>query len=267
MNHPHLTLITIDLSFHHASAAVVAALLEAHGVAVSEWRVPHERAFELLRSGEGDLLCSAWLPGSHGAYLAPLEDEVEKLAVLYTPYALWGVPDYVPEALVASLADLKKPDVAARMQKTIQGINPGAGISRFSLEIIERYRLDEAGYHFRHGSLDDCVAAFEQAVARQAWAVVPLWQPQFLHWRHNIRALADPEKLLRGKDEATLLIRKSALARLPPAAVEALRALTLGNPSVVCLDHQISRQGMDPLLAARRWLQAARAAGPAIKAT
>ncbi|WP_206600371.1 glycine betaine ABC transporter substrate-binding protein [Chromobacterium sphagni] len=124
MTSPHLTLITIDLSFHHASAAAVAAMLEKHGVAASEWRVPHERAFELLASGEGDLLCCAWLPGSHGRYLAPMADEVEKLAVLYTPYALWAVPGYVPAESVAEIADLKKPEVAARMLKKIQGHQP-----------------------------------------------------------------------------------------------------------------------------------------------
>ncbi|MGC0151248.1 glycine betaine ABC transporter substrate-binding protein [Chromobacterium vaccinii] len=245
-----LTLITIDLSFHAASAAVVAAALEKHGVVVDEWRAPHERAFELLAAGDGDLLCSAWLPGSHGGYLAPIEDKVEKLAVLYTPYALWGVPDYVPESAVASLADLARPEIAARMVKTIQGINPGAGISRFSREIVERYRLDQAGYRFANGGLEDCVAAFEQAVARRDWAVVPLWQPQYLHWSHRIRELADPDGLLRGRDEATLLIRRDALARLPAAAEAELRALRLGNRALTFLDHLIARQGLDPREAA-----------------
>lgn len=248
----HLTLITIDLSFHAASAGVAAAALEKHGVSVSEWRVPHERAFELLASGQGDLLCSAWLPGSHGTYLAPIEHEVEKLTVLYTPYALWGVPDYVPQEAVSTLADLRKTEVAARMVKIIQGINPGAGISRFSLEIMARYGLEQAGYTFRHGNLDDCVAAFEQAVARRDWTVVPLWQPQFLHWSHRIRELADPEGLLRGRDEATLLIRKDALARLPQAAAAELRGLRLGNQALTYLDHLVARQGLDPLAAASR---------------
>ncbi|ATP28264.1 glycine/betaine ABC transporter substrate-binding protein [Chromobacterium violaceum] len=257
MNTPRITLITIDLSFHAASAAVVAQLLGKHGVAVDELRAPHERAFALLAAGQGDMLCSAWLPGSHGGYLAPIENDVEKLAALYEPYALWGVPDYVPAGAVAEIADLKKPEVASRMIKRIQGINPGAGISRFSREIIARYRLDEAGYHFENGSLEDCAQAFEQAVARGDWAVAPLWQPQFLHWRHRIRALADPENLLRGRDEATLIARKDALARLPPAAVDDLRRLRLGNQAVAWLDHLICRQGATPAQAARQWLSSA----------
>ncbi|UTH72984.1 glycine betaine ABC transporter substrate-binding protein [Chromobacterium sp. IIBBL 290-4] len=250
MTQAHLTLISIDLSFHAASAGLVAAVLEKHGISVSEWRAPHERAFELLASGQGDILCSAWLPGSHGAYLAPFEQEVEKLAVLYTPYAMWGVPDYVPVEAVSTLADLAKPEVAARMIKTIQGINPGAGISRFSREIMARYRLDELGYHFENGSLEDCVGAYEQAAARGDWVVAPLWQPQYLHWTQRIRELSDPDKLLRGKDEATLLIRKTALAKLPALALKELRALAPGNQAICYLDHLTGHQGLTPREAA-----------------
>ncbi|VEB41873.1 ABC-type proline/glycine betaine transport systems, periplasmic components [Chromobacterium violaceum] len=203
-----ITLITIDLSFHAASAAVVARLLEKHGVAVDELRAPHERAFALLAAGQGDMLCSAWLPGSHGGYLAPLRTTWRSWP-RSTNLTRCGRAGLRAGGAVAEIADLKKPEVASRMIKRIQGINPGAGISRFSREIIARYRLDEAGYHFENGSLEDCAQAFEQAVARGDWVVAPLWQPQFLYWRHRIRALADPENLLRGRDEATLIAART----------------------------------------------------------
>lgn len=254
--HTELTLITIDLSFHAAAAAVVQALLAPYGVRCREIRAPHERAFELLRRGEGDLLCAAWLPGSHGDYLRPFAHEIESVATLYTPYALWGVPDYVPSTLVAQLADLARPDVAARMEHQIQGIGPGAGISRFSREIMARYGLEQAGYQFSNGTLDQCVTAYEQAVAAQRWVVLPLWQPQYLHRSHRIRALADPEGLLRGRDEATLLLRKDCAGRLPAAALAALRTLHLGNEQLSWLDHLIMREQLSPAQAAARLAQA-----------
>jgi len=194
----------IGLSFHVASAAVVRVLLEQADVVHHVVEQPHEKIYEMLGTGDIDMAVSAWLPGSHGAYIAPYEKDLTKLGVLYEPFAIWGVPEYVPSAAVASLRDLAKPDVAARMTKFIQGIGPGAGISRFSREIVARYQLDTLGYEFRNGSLEDCVGAFEQAVAERRWAVVPLWHPQFLHSMHKIRALADPENLLRGRDAATL---------------------------------------------------------------
>ncbi|WP_206600372.1 glycine betaine ABC transporter substrate-binding protein [Chromobacterium sphagni] len=84
---------------------------------------------------------------------------------------------------------------------------------------------------------------------------MPLWQPQFLHWQHDIRELADPAGLLRGKDEATLLIRKAALERLPASAAAELHALRLGNRALTWLDHLVSRRGLAPRHAARQWLQ------------
>ena len=246
----------IGLSFHVASAAVVRCVLADGGVAHTVAEHPHEQMFGLLARGQVDMVVSAWLPGSHGAYLAPIEDDVVKLGVLYEPRAIWGVPDYVPIEEAASLQDLAKPHVALRMDKLIQGIGPGAGISRFSREIVARHRLDEHGYEFRNGTLDDCVGAFERAVAERRWAVVPLWQPQYLHHRHRIRALADPEGLLRGTDAATIVLRRDAATLLPPAVVERLARMTLGNAAVTELDHMVGRERLDPLVAARRWMDA-----------
>ncbi|MEX3969861.1 glycine betaine ABC transporter substrate-binding protein [Paraburkholderia caribensis] len=238
-----LTLVTIDLSFHRAASGAVRRILNEHGVTVEEIFAPHEEAFRILREGKADMLSSAWLPSSHSIYLAPFESEVEKITVLYRPYALWGVPDYVPESAVSSISDLKRPDVSGKMTKHIQGINPGAGISRFSREIIAQYGLADAGYHFDNGTLDDCVHAFEQAVAERRWVVIPLWTPQYLHEQYAIRELNDPKGLLGGTDDATLIVRKASLGAIPTAALSELRALTLGNRETSRLDYVLSRTG------------------------
>ena len=120
--------------------------------------------FRRYGAGDVDLLVSAWLPASHGGYLAPHETETLRLGVLYEPYCIWGVPDYVPIDAVASVEDLLRPDVAARMGKLVQGIHPGAGISRFSKAMIEAYGLSRAGYHFETRTEADCFDRFEAAV-------------------------------------------------------------------------------------------------------
>jgi glycine betaine/proline transport system substrate-binding protein len=244
----------IGLSFHVASTGVVRQVLVEAGVAHTVVEHPHERMFGMLAEGQVDMVVSAWLPGSHGAYLDACGDAVVKLGVLYEPYAIWGVPDYVPAEEVASLKDLAQASVARRMDKLIQGIGPGAGISRFSREIVARYRLDEHGYEFRNGTLDECVDAFERAVAERRWVVVPLWRPQYLHQSHRIRALADPEGLLRGRDSATIVMRRDAATALSPAMRGRLAGMTLGNAAVTELDHMVGREHIDPLVAARRWM-------------
>jgi glycine betaine/proline transport system substrate-binding protein len=221
-----------------------------HGIAVREMLAPHEAAFELLKNGTADMLCSAWLPSSHGVYFDPMADQFDKLTVLYRPYALWGVPDYVPAGEVRTIDDLRKPEVASRMTRLIQGIGPGAGISRFSRDIVEQYGLAAHGYEFRNGTLEECVGAFEAAVVERRWVVTPLWQPQFLHEKHVIRELEDPLKLLGQTDDATLIVRKSLLELLPRAAIGELRRTHIGNAEVARIDYLISREGIAPVDAA-----------------
>ena len=245
----------IDLSFHEASAGVVKEILEHHGHAVALRAAPHEAMFKLLQAREVDLVASAWLPSSHGAYLAPALDEVEKLTVLYEPYCIWGVPDYIPEEVLSSVDDLKRLYVTARMDKTIDGINPGAGISRFSAAMIEAYGLHASGYRFVPGSEASAFAKFERAVAERQWFVMPLWHPQYLHHEHRIRALAEPKGMLGGHDEATLVARKAVLPHISDAALAELRALHLGNEVVTGLEHAIRVEGLSAQQAARRWLR------------
>jgi glycine betaine/proline transport system substrate-binding protein len=235
----------IDLSFHDASALEVESILKKHHCQVERSKAPHEEMFRRMQRGAIDVLVSAWLPASHGAYLEPFESEVRKLTVLYEPYCIWGVPDYVP-ATVESVADLLKPPALERMEKLIQGINPGAGISRFSKEIIDQYGLAAAGYHFETGSERDCFGRFERAVADGRWVVVPLWHPQALHHRFNIRALVEPKGLLGGSDRATLIVRHDAESRIGEAGLAELSRLYLGNSHVSALDDVLrSTSGLD----------------------
>ena len=249
-----LVLGEIALSFHAASAGVVRRILMRDGVAHSVVQAPHEQIYRMLGEGRIEMAVSAWLPGSHGEYIRPYETDLVKLGALYEPYALWGVPDTVPESDVREVADLLKPEVVARMNPLIQGIGPGAGISRFSREIFARYGLDAAGYMFRNGSLKDCTDAFEQAVAQGRWAVVPLWHPQYLHNRYRIRELAEPHGLLRGKDAATMVVRRAALPLLPERTLATLQRMRLGNAVVANLDDRMARDGRSALDAARQWM-------------
>lgn len=233
----------IDLSFHDAASREVEKVLIRHGHEVVRTSAPHEEMFKRLGRGEIDILCSAWLPASHGGYLAPFEEQVIKLTVLYEPYCIWGVPDYVPAEDLANVADLLREPSLSRMDRLIQGINPGAGISRFSREIVVQYGLDKAGYHFENGSEADCFDRFEKAYALRKWVVIPLWHPQYLHHRYSIRELAEPKGLLGGADKATLVMRRDAEPRVSVGALTELQGLYLGNKRVSELDDMLRDNG------------------------
>ncbi|WP_430231343.1 glycine betaine ABC transporter substrate-binding protein [Paraburkholderia tropica] len=254
MSNKTIRLGHIDLSFHAASAAVVQRILESYGFDISTRAAPHEKMFEMYGANEVDMLVSAWLPASHGGYLAPHKGKTALLGKLYEPYCIWGVPAYIPKSVLSNVEDLKKPDVLARIDKRIQGINPGAGISRFSREIVARYTLDTLGYEFHTGSEEDCFGRFEAGIKREDWFVIPLWHPQFLHHRFKIRELEEPLGLLGGHDQATLIASNACVAGLPDKLVNVLKNLRLGNATVSELDCQICREGISPLEAADQWL-------------
>lgn len=246
-----------DLSFHRVTGALIAALLTRMGFSVERHYAPHAENFERLRDDRIDMIASAWIPFSHGEYKRRVEEIVptRQLGLHYEPYALWGVPDYVPAADVREVADLLKPHVQARMRKRIQGIGAGAGITRFSLKMMEEYGLAAAGYEFFTGTQEDCIGAFESAVAERQWAVVPLWWPQFLHHRHHIRELKDPKGLLGGVDKAVLLAREDRLRQLfTPEQVAMLDRVRLSNQIVSQLDHAVNRDGQSYDQAAAAWL-------------
>ncbi|MFJ3498483.1 glycine betaine ABC transporter substrate-binding protein [Streptomyces sp. NPDC086091] len=114
---------TIGLPFHRAA---VRRGLEAYGHPVTEVKAPHEERFRLQAAGEADVLVSAWPPSRRGDCLSAYQDRASVLAANYEPYRIWAVPPYVPAQDVVAVADLARPEVAARTTHVIDGINPGA---------------------------------------------------------------------------------------------------------------------------------------------
>ncbi len=252
---PSLTVGNIALSFHRAAAAVVRRVLEDAGHEVHGVEAPHEQLFGLQAAGEIDLLVSAWLPASHGTYLARYEDEVQVLDPHYAPYCVWAVPPYVPVEAVAEVADLARPEVADRMTRTLDGINAGAGISRFSARMITEYGLDRSGYAFRPGTEQSFIHRVERGIAEREWFVIPIWRPQYLNRVHGLRPLAEPKGLLGGTDAARPVVTRTALTTIAPATLERLRTLRLGNDGIEAIDELINVDGLTPLDAADRYLR------------
>lgn len=251
-----ITIGVTDLSFHRTTASLVANVLNAMGFEVERVFSPHQENFEKLKAGEVDLLSSAWLPSSHGIYKADVE-EVETLIELglhYEPYALWGVPNYVTEEAVSEVVDLLKPEVIEKINSTIQGINPGAGITRFSIQMMKEYGLSDAGYEFFPGSEGDCFKAFESAVANNEWVVVPLWKPQFLHYRYDIRELKEPKGLLGIVDRAVLLLRDDKKHLFSEQQIQTLDSLRFSNDIIAELDYKVCREGKPQDEVTRDWL-------------
>lgn len=245
-----------DLSFHRITASIISHILINMGFDVERIYSPHQDNFTKLKSGEVDMIASAWLPSSHGIYKADVEEKVEllELGLHYKPYAPWGIPDYIPESAVSEIKDLLKPNILSRMNRRIQGINPGAGITRFSIKMMNSYGLTRAGYTFYTGSEEDCFTAFEAAIENKEWVVVPLWKPQFLHHKHNIREISEPKGLLGVIDRAVLLLRQDKSIDFTQEQIKQLDSLKFSNEIIAALDYQVSREGKAIDEVTKQWL-------------
>ncbi len=62
-----------NLSFHRIAASLVANTLLEMGFNTEREYAPHQENFERLKSGQVDMLASAWLPSSHGIYKSDVE--------------------------------------------------------------------------------------------------------------------------------------------------------------------------------------------------
>lgn len=231
----------IALSFHDAASEQVELLLRSHGHEIERLSAPHRDLFAKLGKGEVDILVAGWLPWSHGVYYEPIADRVRQVTVLYEPYAIWAVPDYVP-AEVGSIEDLLRAPALERMDRLIQGMAPGAGISEMSPKAVDAYDLKNAGYHFENGTEDDCIGRLVSAAAERKWVVMPFWRPQALHRRFGLRHLRDPKAILGATDNATVLVLRESENLIGSDVLSDLAELYIGNPEMEVLDERVRRR-------------------------
>lgn len=274
----------IDLSFHQVVGEVFANVLKdprwfigsKTDVNVEVSSASHPDSFAALQNDQIDILVG-WFDGSHGTYVQPFRQDVVILGdrrqtdfaqtpAIYNPYCVWAVPSYVPEQIVPDVESLADPAISARFplegsenKRILQGIAPGAGISRFSQEMVESYGLKAQGWEFRPGSQPDCFNKVERCIEKGEWFVVPLWHPQYLHSIHGLRALKESKGLLRPVDEARLVLSKKFLAKLSQTQqnilFEVLSRVTLGNSAVTLMDKYVHVDKLSYQDAALRWIR------------
>ena len=246
----------ISLSFYGVTGAVVRQVLERLGHPVEIVQGSHGQIFPRLGAGEVDLLVAAWLPYGHATYWERYGSQAESIAVLYEGARFaWMVPTYVPADLVAQIDDLKKPEVLARMEKSIQGTGRDSGNMMVSAEVLQAYGLEQAGYRLVPGTLPEFYGSYDRAVAAQRWFVMPLWFPNFINRVGNMRPIAEPRQLLGQANAGTLVASRAWAQQAPESTLRVLRRMYLGMDAVEEMDYAVNRGGKSLDQAARDWMQ------------
>lgn len=170
--------------------------------------------YQGLAGGDIDLMLMSWLPVTHQNYWEKYVDKVDNLGPIYTRARLgWVVPEYVPEEELASLEDLRKPEVAKKLGSEITGIDPGAGLMQASEKALVEYGIED--YNLIASSGAGMTSAISRAVRRDEWIVATGWSP---HWKFaawDLRYIEDPKGILGGKEKVHALARHDFYQDVP----------------------------------------------------
>jgi glycine betaine/proline transport system substrate-binding protein len=162
--------------------------------------------YQGIANGDIDVMLMSWQPGTHADYVEKVCNDVVPLGILYTEAQLgWVVPNYIPEDALSSIEDLKKDEVKAKLDGTITGIDPGAGLTRLSKQAIEDYDMD---YDLQISSGAAMTAALKRAIDRNQWIVVTGWSPHWMFGAYDLRYLEDPQGVLGSYERVMAMARK-----------------------------------------------------------
>ncbi len=163
--------------------------------------------YQGVARGDLDVMMMAWLPQTHADYFAKVKDKVDTLGSVYEGAKLgWVVPSYIPESEIASIEDLKKPEVAKKLKNTVQGIDPGAGLTRLSQDALKTYGLDD--YKLQISSEAGMLTTVNRAERSKNWFVATSWSPHWMFGKYELRYIADPKKALGEAEHVDVLARK-----------------------------------------------------------
>jgi glycine betaine/proline transport system substrate-binding protein len=173
--------------------------------------------YQGVAQGDVDAMLVSWQPETHADYVKQTNDDTVNLGVLYGYAKLgWVVPEYIPEDQLSSISDLKKESVRNKLDGAIQGIDPGAGLTRLSKTTIEEYDLD---YDLKTASGAAMTAALKRAIRNEEWIVATGWSPHWKFGAFDIRYLEDPKGTLGKIERDHVLAREGFYQDNPEVAL------------------------------------------------
>lgn len=169
-----------------------------------------------VADGDLDAMLMSWQPLTHQSYIDQYGDRLEDLGPVYEGANLGlAVPSSVPESLVSSIADLKKPEAMEYFGGEIQGISPNSGISGMTRNAIEQYGLE---YDLLPGTGPKMAMEIGKAQRRDEGIVVTAWRPHWKWAKYDLRYLDDPKGIYGEGESVHAVVTQGFSEREPEIA-------------------------------------------------
>ena len=209
-------------------------------------------AFASVAAGDQDFFMEAWLPGLHTVYTEGT-DLVEVSTIYEDGVTGLIVPQYMADAGVTALSDLRDPEVVERLNGQITGIDAGAGMMiKTADELIPAYGLEEAGLELVPSSGPAMMAAMEAAIENEEYIVGMGWQPHSMFGRMELAILEQDEETIFPVDDIYIMGRPGIEEDMPEV-VEFFDNVMWTNETIGPLMVHIADSNLDTLEAAREW--------------
>lgn len=229
-----------------ASTTVLGQALKAHGYNVTLTPLDNAVLWQSVANKQVDASLSAWLPNTHGALLKKYKDNLTVVGTNLTGVKTGlVVPDYMSVKSISDLTD--------QANKTITGIEPGAGIMATTADMMKVYP-NLKDWNLQVSSSGAMVSALDKAYRNKEDIVLTGWSPHWMFSKYKLKYLEDPQKAM-GEKEAIKTIARKNLKSDDPDTYKILEKFkwTSDDMEGVMLDIQA---GMKPTDAADKWIKA-----------
>ncbi len=229
-----------------ASTTVLGQALKAHGYNVTLTPLDNSVLWQSVANKQVDASLSAWLPNTHGALLKKYQDKLTVVGTNLTGVKTGlVVPDYMSVKSISDLTD--------QANKTITGIEPGAGIMATTADMMKVYP-NLKDWNLQVSSSGAMVSALDKAYRNKEDIVLTGWSPHLMFSKYKLKYLEDPQKAM-GEKEAIKTIARKNLKSDDPDTYKILEKFkwTSDDMEGVMLDIQA---GMKPTDAADKWIKA-----------
>lgn len=229
-----------------ASTNVVGQVLEDLGYDVTLTPLDNAIMWEAVSKGEADGMVAAWLPHTHESQYEKYKDKLDELGENLAGAKIGlVVPSYMKANSIEDLTD--------EADRTITGIEPGAGITAATEKALDEYD-SLADWNFVTSSSGAMTTSLAKALKEKKEIIVTGWSPHWKFAKYDLKYLEDPKGVYGGEETINTFVRKGLKEDLPEVySVLDNFHWTAEDLESVMLEVM---DGKDPKDAAKEWIEA-----------
>lgn len=242
--------IDLAISYQDADLAagqVLKMALENVGYRVNLVSLDFAIMYMSVAEGDTDATIAAWLPTTHESYMPRFYDDMEDLGPNAEGTILsLAVPSYMDVDSIEDLTD--------EADQEITGIEPGAGITSKTDEIIESYP-NMADFTQKTSSTGGMLIELQNAINRKDDIIITGWTPHWMNIVYDLKYLDDPKGIYGGEESIYTFARKG-LAEDDPMAYSVIDNFYWDIDDIEGVIYDMDVNDMEVEDAAEKWAKA-----------